>query len=590
MARQKIAYSYIRFSRPEQLKGDSLRRQKAASQKWCEKNGYHLDTKLKLTDKGLSGYSGEHLIRGKLGAFAKLVETGQVAKGSVLIVESLDRLTRQEVPTALEFFLKLLRLGIQIVTIEPEDWFKRESLSEIQLIIVIVILSRAHNESATKSRRLKDAWEEKRRKLNEDSKPISRRAPTWLQLREDRSGFDLHPEKSPIVKRLIQIYLGGTGINAIARTFNQEKIPPLGEGGRQAKLWQKSSILKILKSRALIGEFQPHLGRSNQDQGKRKKIGDPIEGYYPALISEADFYSVQKKLADQKFPGRTGNGAGSVTNLFQGLLFDARTGSTMQIVDKGSGRQIVSGAARGGISEYIAFPYAAVEQVMLDLMKTITPADILPVTNNSEMSDHLEKLVGQLGKIEHGIANAQSKMQADPVLIDTLSPVVRNLAVQKQKLEASIEEIRHELHSTLPTADECQKLSQLVQDVAGKELNLNRRRFREVFRSIVQRVDVLSLAEGHWRQAFLRVLFDNGRTRIIVANCHRAKFVSGGGFDGDYPITDETTQQYLAGRLRQMKVRSVQETEKNLDRQLFGAAALKPGRIEITETTISHEA
>jgi len=589
MVRQKIAYSYIRFSRPEQLKGDSLRRQKVASEKWCEQHGYHLDTKIKLTDKGLSGYSGENLLKGKLGAFAKLVETGQVAKGSVLIVESLDRLTRQEVPTALEFFLKLLRLGIQIVTIEPEDWFKREGLSEIQLIIVIVILSRAHNESATKSRRIKEAWEKKREKLNEDSRPISKRAPTWLQLREDRSGFDLHLKKAPIVKRLIQDYLGGIGINAIARAFNREGIPPLGEGGRQAKLWHKSTILKILRSRALIGEFQPHLGRSNQDQGKRKKIGNPIEGYYPPLISEAEFYAVQKKIAGRKFSGRTGNGAGSVTNLFQGLLHDARTGSTMQMVDKGSGRQIVSGAARGGIGEYIAFPYAAVEQVMLDLMNSITPTDIVPVTNNGELSDQLEMLVGKLGKVEHGIANAQATMQAEPLLIESMTPVVRNLAVQKQELESSIEEIRHELHSTLPTADECNKLSKLVQNATGKELDLNRRRFREVFRSVVQRVDVLTLVEGHWRQAFLRVLFENGKSRIIVANCHRAKLISAGGFDGDYPITEGNSQKHLALRLKEMKARSVQQTEKNLEQQLLEAAVLKPGRIVLTESTISYE-
>jgi hypothetical protein len=105
----------------------------------------------------------------------------------------------------------------------------------------------------------------------------------------------------------------------------------------------------------------------------------------------------------------------------------------------------------------------------------------------------------------------------------------------------------------------------------------------------VQRVDVLTLAEGHWRQAFIRVLFDNEGTRMLVANCHRAKLVSAGGFDGDYPITDEKSQQHLAGRLREMKVRSVEQTMKNMDQQLFGAVVLKPGRIEITETTISHE-
>ncbi|HQZ63798.1 MAG TPA: hypothetical protein PLY87_01925 [Planctomycetaceae bacterium] len=48
-------------------------------------------------------------------------------------------------------------------------------------------------------------------------------------------------------------------------------------------------------------------------------------------------------------------------------------------------------------------------------------------------------------------------------------------------------------------------------------------------------------------------------------------------------------QTYLAGRLQEMRARSVEQTIKNLDQQLFDAVALKPGRIEITETTISYE-
>ena len=37
-----VAYSYVRFSHPNQAKGDSLHRQTAAAE-WCERNGVALD-------------------------------------------------------------------------------------------------------------------------------------------------------------------------------------------------------------------------------------------------------------------------------------------------------------------------------------------------------------------------------------------------------------------------------------------------------------------------------------------------------------------------------------------------------------------
>jgi hypothetical protein len=46
------AYSYIRFSSPEQAKGDSLRRQTEAALAWCEGNGASLDTSITFHDLG----------------------------------------------------------------------------------------------------------------------------------------------------------------------------------------------------------------------------------------------------------------------------------------------------------------------------------------------------------------------------------------------------------------------------------------------------------------------------------------------------------------------------------------------------------
>ena len=65
----KTAFSYVRFSTPEQAKGDSLRRQLSASKHWCKDNGYTLSEQ-EFLDKGRSGYKGENLqAKGELKRF-----------------------------------------------------------------------------------------------------------------------------------------------------------------------------------------------------------------------------------------------------------------------------------------------------------------------------------------------------------------------------------------------------------------------------------------------------------------------------------------------------------------------------------------
>ena len=89
------AYSYIRFSSPEQAKGDSLRRQMELAEQYAEAHGLELDTELTFRDLGVSAYRGLNVETGELRAFLKAVEEGIVAPGSVLLVESLDRISRR---------------------------------------------------------------------------------------------------------------------------------------------------------------------------------------------------------------------------------------------------------------------------------------------------------------------------------------------------------------------------------------------------------------------------------------------------------------------------------------------------------------
>lgn len=52
------AYSYVRFSTPEQMRGDSLRRQTEAAGRYAALHGLELDDKLTFRDLGVSAFRG----------------------------------------------------------------------------------------------------------------------------------------------------------------------------------------------------------------------------------------------------------------------------------------------------------------------------------------------------------------------------------------------------------------------------------------------------------------------------------------------------------------------------------------------------
>src|SRR3954453_3798890 len=119
-----LAYSYVRFSSPEQAKGDSLRRQTELRDGWLTRNAVRLDASLTLEDKGVSGFTGEHRgnpDRHALAAFVDLVKKGRITRGSYLIVESLDRLSREDILPALTLILDLIQSGIRIVQLLPVE-------------------------------------------------------------------------------------------------------------------------------------------------------------------------------------------------------------------------------------------------------------------------------------------------------------------------------------------------------------------------------------------------------------------------------------------------------------------------------------
>jgi DNA invertase Pin-like site-specific DNA recombinase len=89
------AFSYIRMSTERQLLGDSLRRQYELAQAYAGEHDLEL---VELPpDIGMSGWTGANRLAGTLSTFLTKIGTSAVPSGSMLLVESLDRISRQNV-------------------------------------------------------------------------------------------------------------------------------------------------------------------------------------------------------------------------------------------------------------------------------------------------------------------------------------------------------------------------------------------------------------------------------------------------------------------------------------------------------------
>src|SRR5262245_16825792 len=111
-----LAFSYLRFSSPRQADGDSIRRQNQNRGNWLSDHpDVKLDTSLVLEDRGRSAFRRTNWDTYALAQFVAYIKAGRIEPGSYLLVENLDRLSREDAGRATELFLSIVNDGVVIV-------------------------------------------------------------------------------------------------------------------------------------------------------------------------------------------------------------------------------------------------------------------------------------------------------------------------------------------------------------------------------------------------------------------------------------------------------------------------------------------
>jgi DNA invertase Pin-like site-specific DNA recombinase len=315
------AYSYIRFSSVRQADGDSLRRQVAMARQYAEEHGLELDEQFTYKDLGVSAFDRSNLEYGALGLFLQAARDGKVPRGSILLVEAFDRLTRSPPLVAVNLLSEIVRAGITIVTIRDKKTYTEESLntSLADLMMSVVLLMAAHEEVKHRAARVRDYYQARR-----DARlpVIGSSAPGWLRKLPDSAGWELIPERGESIKKVFKLAATGLGGKAIARKANDEGWPV---PSRTQQAWVFYSVLSLLKNRAVLGEYQP----TTSHNGMQVPIGEPWQNHYPKVIDEETFLRVQAVRSRVKF------GAGKVgltyTNVFARLILCGTCGATLTL-------------------------------------------------------------------------------------------------------------------------------------------------------------------------------------------------------------------------------------------------------------------
>jgi hypothetical protein len=515
--RLPICHPYARISDPEQRKGGGLERQTAqetgaAIKEFCRLYGFTPSKRI-LIDDGVSAWKGlnatpEH----ELGKFIEEANRGLIRPGDCLLVELLDRITRQDVWAAMGLVNDLRQLGIHIGRLDRMKLLRCDSKDMGDFFEAAVEFSRGNSESEAKSYRNGKKWAERRQQGRENGKTITRRLPAWV---EDQAGQRvLIPHRAEVIRHIFELSAAGRGLYAILRKLAHQGIEGFGPSGK----WSVSYLGLLLSDRRVLGEFQPRRG----SKGKGEADGEPIKDYFPRIIADELWSRVrQGAAARHRRPGKVT----ALVNVFAGLIRSARDGTSYasgRETGKGKPYRILrSTAPRTASGHAYSFPFTVFERALFSQLREV---DAHAILNGDSGPDETIVLAGELALVEGDLAAMKDFMekqrQAGKPWSPTIGEQITVLESRQRELGEGLAEARQRAeHPLSETWGETQTLLAALDAAADPEDA--RLRLRAALRQIVEGIWLLVVPRGRDRLAWAQLWFHGKGRRRDYLILHR---------------------------------------------------------------------
>lgn len=314
------AYIYARFSSIEQAKGHSLERQLTGARSLIERNGWLYSPEREMVDEGRSAFHGTNRAEGSaLFDFEQKVREGHFANGAVLVVESLDRLTRQGHEETYDLLRLFTRNGVTVATFQDGQIYQTGQRLDLASIITVIVKGELSREEIEKrQQRILAVWDKKIQTIQDgDRKAVTSMVPAWLAVDPDTKLMSIDPYRGALLNQIYDWYIEGRGMVWIVKELNRRDEPTWSmKNNRVSKGWNSSSLHKMLTFRAVLGEYEPKARLRGQQVGESK--GFVIPDYYPQAISTHKFNQAQAVRAGRQRTG--GKSTNTQNNLFVGMM------------------------------------------------------------------------------------------------------------------------------------------------------------------------------------------------------------------------------------------------------------------------------
>jgi len=331
---------YARFSNQEQSRGSSKARQLKLCREMISDKEWQLSEDRVLIDQGLSAFSGANRASGGLlHQFEQDAEAGLFRNGHVLVVEHIDRISRQGHEEVLPFVTKMTQAGVTVAVAATRRIYKAYERVELGAVIEAVVAAElARQESENKSKRLKAAQND-RIKLAQESASVgqhishTRTVPGWIDVERtsklsDRPRYlmTLNASRVDVLREIFQWTIDGYGTPAIAKMLNGRGEPVWNHLDRQSNNgWTVGYLTKLVLNRAVMGEYHP---MNRPRSGKESSKGIAVLNHFPQAVDPVMF--AKAHAARQSRKGASGAWQITHNNVFSGIAKCAHCGGRMK--------------------------------------------------------------------------------------------------------------------------------------------------------------------------------------------------------------------------------------------------------------------
>lgn len=423
---------YVRFSSAAQAEGTSLERQIEMVKAHAAVNGWTVTEE--IVDEGRSAFKAKHKNdTAGLGRFLRDLDRGIYREGDILIVEALDRLSREQPLDALANVTRITSAGVRVEVIDAKLSLTRGGYETNigSLVQLLVGAAQAHGESVRKSQLLTKTWAVKR-----TEGVIRTHHPHWMDKTKT-----LIDDRVETVKMIFDLADRGFGRAKIAGELNSAGHPTWG-GSQKRKPsgdWSAQQVSTILKNRAVLGEAQAH--------SAGQAVGPVVADYYPQIIS-ADQFERVNSIKTRRFSDK-GSGRNSLSgNIFKGW-FHCSCGRPMVIDPKKDRRYLrCAGSLKKACPHQSAnyrrgMTYDQLEAGVLKAIKEMTLVD-----RSNDVKQRLQTNLAEAERVLEIVTANSDRLVATMLDGKKFKAIEDRLEIEEAKAveaEAAIQSIKAEL-------------------------------------------------------------------------------------------------------------------------------------------------